>query len=1701
MRIILVFYFLLVLTSILGQSHDGHTHLENIKNEAQLLGKVRYQGPSSKSSFVENKGQWPSDVLFRASFRGGNLWVQKKKLVFHLQDFSELHASHMNFKDTISKIRTKNHVVHINFENAISYSHISKGTPYEDYQNYFIGNDSSKWVGGVQSFSDITIHGIYNGVDLRLIQEDEQLKYEYHIAPGVDPSVIQLSIAGQNDLKIDELQRLKINTPLGTIIEEIPFVYQNIGGVKSEVKSSFILKNSNVSFQLGKYDQQKELIIDPVLVFATYSGSKADNFGMTATYGHDGSAYTGGTVFGIGYPIPDSSAFDITTNFTAVENLNSASDVFISKYSKDGKKMLWTSFLGGGTPGAGAETIHSLICDSLNNIYAFGVTSSTDFPITSNAFQQQHRGGKNFNVIYNGALFGRQGTDIYIAKMSANGHHLIGSTYLGGSENDGVNFNVSSGSYNSVAAYDSLTSNYGDQFRGEIMIDSNNNVIVATSTRSKDFPIINGVYSNLLGEQDGVIFKLKHDFSSLLFSTYIGGSKNDALYSVKLDSSYNIVFCGGTSSLDLPTTSNVFQPQYGGGKADGFVGKLNNSGNTIQSLTYIGLNNYDQTFMLEINQDDEVYLIGHSLGGNFPITNATYSVPRSTQFIAQLDKNLSNLLQSTVYGSGDPNLINISPSAFLVDICGNVYVSGWGANILQSQPLFNMPVTPDAFLASSPNGFDFHLFVLDRGFDAVKYATFMGGNQSDEHVDGGTSRFDKNGVVYQSVCAGCWGRSDFPFPTDMDVWSKYNLSTKCNNLVFKFDFQLIPSAKINVIEDTTCAPARIVYKNKSVSFDKFYWKFSENEIDSVSMEVSKKYLVGGDYTTTLFVKSDICKLTDQVIYKLKIVDSVSLDPFPLLEYCDVQSIQFTPNSNGSAKKFHWSSSGLFQDSINPIDSTLRVTFTPPIKYYLKASNGLCSKTDSLIVSRLVDSLSLISDSVFCSPTALVTGGLTKKRPNFNYSWEPINQIIQHKGTDSVVVNSNYKGLIYLTVSASNGCFFKDSIFVRSSDSLVITTPKVIEVCTPKILSLKASSNIYKSQFTWSFSPNYKDTIQSSFDSILPSLEIKKDSLIFVTALRGDCIDKDTVQIILLENRLKIIKDTLLCSPQLLPLSTVFKSDISHFDYQWLPKDSIFTQQDSMNVTVFPKTSQYFTLHVKNPSCDLKDSVFIDLSKVLSLEKLKPLEYCAPKNLVFSPQTNGNFTKFTWASDTQFKFVLQESNTPTFAYKVLKDNILYYKISNSSCEKIDSVFIRILSSKYDLIGDTINCKNALDTLQFKFRKSAAQSFVYDWQPASLISSLNDSVVLIRPEKSGYFYVTVKGANNCIISDSIYVNVLSDVQLTPIGLVEICQAEKFKIILNSLGTANNYQWFKDREKKVLISTSSDSIVELFSPVNSKFYYTATNGECKFEDSIQLNIIQQNIKIIGKSSLCYKTLDTLKAFVESYKQFYSFDWFPKSSIKEILSDTTVLIYPKNEGYIYVVGTGVGNQVVPCTVKDSIKITLQQNKLLDFKISASKTKVMKGGEVSLSVPPDLGVYTWSPNDHLTNASNHLVTAKIFEPSVFSVVLNSKDGCIVYDTILIDLAELQCEFPFVFVPNAFSPNNDNENDVLYVRGGIVKEILFRIYNRWGEKVFESTSLDHGWDGTFKGELLAPDVYDYYLLVECVGGLKNQLQGNVTLIR
>ncbi|MBP6091736.1 MAG: hypothetical protein KA521_10820, partial [Crocinitomicaceae bacterium] len=655
-----------------------------------LLAQEKEHVHSAHYSFMENKGQWPSSVLFKSAFQGGNLWIQQNKFIFHLQDFSVLQKMHGHPTNNGPEPIIPQTLVHLNFLGSNKTDSITYFNPSKHYYNFFIGNDSSKWTNNVHSFSEAVINEFYNGIDLKLIEEKEQLKYEFHVKPFIDPAQIQFEYNGNEAIKIDKKGNLIVKTALGNIIEQKPIAYQIVNGKYQDVTCDFVLTDQKVAFKIGNYSKNIPLVIDPVLVFATYSGSVTDNFGMTATYGHDGSAYSGGMVYGNAYPTPDNNAYDVASNFTVPTNASyGITDAFISKYAADGSTMLWTTFLGGGDATQGTETAQSMICDALDNVYLLGSTSSIDFPIV-NGFQSTHAGGQlNSNHYFNGVYFTNQGTDIYVAKISANGHNLLASTYMGGAGNDGVNTKVSSGIYNSVASYDSLTTNYGDQFRGEIMLDPAGNCLVASCSRSQNFPVLNAIQPANAGMQDGVVFSLNASLSLLNWSTYFGGSNNDACYSVKVDSSLNLIVGGGTSSQNLPATLGRFQPNYNGGKTDGFITKIAASGTSLIGTTYLGTTNYDQVFFVEIDRENSVFAVGQSQGGQFPVLNANFVNPNSSQFIIKLDSLLQQNQHSTTFGNGG-SMPNISPAAFLVDLCGNLYVSGWGANILQGTPMTGM---------------------------------------------------------------------------------------------------------------------------------------------------------------------------------------------------------------------------------------------------------------------------------------------------------------------------------------------------------------------------------------------------------------------------------------------------------------------------------------------------------------------------------------------------------------------------------------------------------------------------------------------------------------------------------------------------------------------------------------------------------------------------------------------------------------------------------------------------------------------------------------------------------------------------------------------------------------------------------------------------------------------------------------------------
>ncbi len=1057
-------------------------------------------------AFIENKGQWNKDVLFQTKFNGGNLWIQQNKFVFHLQDYSAMEEAHAHPKDGLPFTECKQAVFHLNFLGSNKVTNITKGNPTTSYYNYYLGKNDGNWARDVHGFSEANMVNLYDGIDLKLIESKEELKYEFHVKPHFSADQIILEYVGQKELIIDEKGDLIVSTDLGKIIERKPYSYQIINGNVVEVPCSFILKDNKVAFQLAVYNQDVELVIDPVLIFATYSGSITDNFGMTATYAHDGKAYSGGTVYGNAYPTP-STAYNTSSNFSTANNTTyGITDVFISKYSDDGTSMLWTTFIGGGNDVQGTETVHSLIADLQDNIYLYGATSSTDFPIV-NGYQAAHGGGvSGSDFHFNGVYFSPQGTDIYVAKISSNGQNLLGSTYMGGSGNDGVNYKVTAGTYDSVDSYDSLTFNYGDQFRGEIMLDNAGNCLVASCSRSTNFPVLNAFQPSNAGGQDGVIFKLSPDLSALQWSSYFGGSNNDACYSVKIDSSYNVVFAGGTSSNNLQNTAGKWQATYSGGKTDGFVGKLTPNGLVLSGVSYVGTSNYDQVFFVEIDRNDNVFLVGQSEGGNFSVVNATYVNANSSQFICKLNSSLTTVLNSTTFGNGSAT-VNISPSAFLVDICGNMYVSGWGANILQSTPLTGMPISSDAYQSLAPNGFDFYLMVLDRTFSSLLYGTYLGGNQANEHVDGGSSRFDKNGVVYQSVCGGCGGFSDFP--TSPGAWSNSNLSSNCNNVIFKFDFGIIPHAEFTIGDNLGCASFQVTFSNNSSDSDSYLWDFGNGDTTSVIFNPVLTYDSAGVYDVYLYVTDSICLLTDTAQIIITVTDSIQLNVNSDIDICTPIPLSLVASTNGTATNFIWSSSINFTDTLNAavLDSVLTITPQTAITYYVMADNpGGCPKIDSVQVHFTSSDLILSANNSICNgDTVLVVAQNQNPLIDFEYVWQPSSIIVSSSANtvQMVPLSSQY---VYVTGTASNGCVIDDSIFISVSNinaSSVIASASETNIPEGDTVTLSALPNGYS--YVWSPSIGLENATAQETEAV-----IDQTTIYTLSVSDGICTKSDTV---------------------------------------------------------------------------------------------------------------------------------------------------------------------------------------------------------------------------------------------------------------------------------------------------------------------------------------------------------------------------------------------------------------------------------------------------------------------------------------------------------------------------------------------------------------------------------------------------------------
>jgi len=421
--------------------------------------------------FTENKNQWPSQVKYRADIPSGKLFLEQTSFTYLFYDGSILAHLHHHKEEKNKEIKQtdaasnimKMHSFQISFLNCNPQAEITAEEQSVEMKNYFIGNDPEHWASDIKSFSKISYKQIYPSTLLELFQDEDHLKYQYKISPGGNPSIIQMKYEGADTIYIQH-GKLIIKTTLNTITEEAPYSYQIIRGNKITVPSAFKLDGKILSFVFPKgFNKKHELIIDPKLIFSTYSGSTADNWGNTATFDKAGNLYSGGSVFDVGFPAT-LGAYQV--DFAGVSASGAGIDVGILKYNSTGTTLLYATYLGGSR----TEIPHSLVVNENDELLILGSTSSINFPTTTGSFDTIFNGGiTTYPLGVNETVLYQSGSDIFVSKLNSSGSSLMSSTFIGGSSNDGILYEDGL-----------LTKNYGDQLRGEIITDSSNNVYIAS---------------------------------------------------------------------------------------------------------------------------------------------------------------------------------------------------------------------------------------------------------------------------------------------------------------------------------------------------------------------------------------------------------------------------------------------------------------------------------------------------------------------------------------------------------------------------------------------------------------------------------------------------------------------------------------------------------------------------------------------------------------------------------------------------------------------------------------------------------------------------------------------------------------------------------------------------------------------------------------------------------------------------------------------------------------------------------------------------------------------------------------------------------------------------------------------------------------------------------------------------------------------
>lgn len=1070
----------------------------------------------------------------------------------------------------------------------------------------------------------------------------------------------------------------------------------------------------------------------------------------------------------------------------------------------------------------------------------------------------------------------------------------------------------------------------------------------------------------------------------------------------------------------------------------------------------------------------DLYITVHGLSVNWTLMPTSLCVPINAQFIGTATATSTSVPISYQWNFGDPSsgplntatTINAShiynqPGAYTIslsvtDQMGCVTVSTGVDYIIAQKPLPDFSVADSLVCVGKPVCFI-------NNSQAIPPATFQW------HFGNG---------ITSNALTPCVTFSDTGLFTIKLIITD---NQGCKDSLIKTNYIKAINPIADFTADTTqapCPPFAVQFTSNSSGLagtTSYYWDFG-NGASSTAQNPVHIYTVPGAYSVTLIITSgNGCSDTIVKTNYINIDGAVADITSDVINGCNQQNVCFNVSQSNSIS-FIWN----FGDgTVTPGTDSICYTYTSPGIYEPSVilNNGAgCSYALPLNTIDIISyAASFEADKYYLCQNGTVqfTSVVISSVPVVSYSWnfdDPASGNLNTSTSPNPSHTFSNVGtyIIELTVINQYNCTFtfSDTVFVTESPVVSIVAPS--GVCPGVTIGFNTTINSIApiTNYAWNFGASGAGNTSSLPTPNFTYVNSGNYAVSLMITASSGCTASASQPITVYQNPVANAgPDKAICFGGSSPINGTGGTS-----YIWSPSLGL-NNASIANVIANPTITTTYNLTVTNANgCTAADHMILTVNVLPVIDAGEDNIICpgVPTSLLASGAST-----YQWSP----LVALNNSNiaNPT-ANPTITTTYVVVGTSTSGCTGTDTLVVNVYPAAQANAGDDKSICYGKET-----QLSASGGDLYLWSPAISLSNPNGQNTSASPQITTVYTVTITDANGCLASDQVVVNVM------PLPIVDagsdksICKGDSTNLIASG---AVAYLWQPNNTL-----TNSNSANPLAIPSETNIYYvTGTdNNGCSANDSVIVTVIQPFTMDVGQGAqVCSGSQVQLTA-----EGALIYQWSPVNGLDNPFSPNPMASPTGTTVYTVTGSDGICFQ-------DVQQVTVIVNELPTAE--AGENVIIVAGEmVTLNGQGSGNTYTWSPSNGLSCADCPNPQATPLQTTTYVLTVINEFGCQQSDSVIIRVG---CNDDVVFIPNAFSPNEDGLNELFYVRSNGIREVEYiRVFDRWGKLLFETNSLANGWDGKFNGKPVNPGVYVYTLKATCSNGQPILMQGNVTVVK